>query len=117
MRQSSIHAAPRAARRIPGRCAASLRRALAKSQSVLFFSRERCVCVVSLDASLRGLAIAGRRRRGASSTHDRARVKEAAREFRYGDAQLSPQAALQAAIILRAAEDVANQVAERRRII
>src|SRR5580704_2063085 len=46
-----------------------------------------------------------------------ARVKEAAREFGHRDAQLVPQAALQAAIILRAAKDVANQLAKRWRIV
>src|SRR5580658_10711309 len=116
-RRSSIRAARRAARRIPGRCAAFPRRAHGKSRSVLLFSRGCYVCVVSLDASLRGFAIACWRWGGASSADDRARIKKAAREFRHGDAQLSPQAALQAAIILRAAEDVANQITKCGRVI
>jgi hypothetical protein len=64
---------------------------------------------------MRGFAIARGRRRG--SARDVARIKKAAREFCDGDAQLSPQAALQAAIILRSAEHIANQVAKRGRII
>src|ERR1700733_14216840 len=116
-RRSSTRAAPRAARRIPDRCAAFLQRAHGKSRSVLLFSRGCCVWAVSLDASLRGFAIAGRSRGGASSADDGAWIEEAAREFRDGDAQLSPQAALQAAIILRAAEDVANQITKCGRVI
>src|SRR5580704_10157772 len=116
-RRPSIRAAPRAARRIPGRCAAFLRLAHGKSRSVLLFSRGCRVCVVSLEASLRGFAVAGRRWGRASPADDGARIEEAPREFRHGDAQLSPQAALQATIILRAAEDVANQITKCRRII
>src|SRR6202041_436828 len=68
-------------------------------------------------ASLRRFSVAGRSWCATSPTDDRARIKEAAREFRDGDAQLSPQPALKAAIILRAAEDVANQTAKCREIV
>src|SRR5208282_3805011 len=48
---------------------------------------------------------------------DGARVEQMARDLRNGDAELAPEAALQALIILRTAEDVANQVAECGRIV
>ncbi len=43
--------------------------------------------------------------------------QEASRELRHGNTKLIPQAALQAAVILRAAEDVADQIAKRRRVV
>src|ERR1700691_3389857 len=48
--------------------------------------------------------------------HDRARREKAARKLHERNAELVPQAALQAAIILRAAEDLADQIAECRRV-
>ncbi len=47
----------------------------------------------------------------------RARIEKTLREFGEGDAELRPQAAFQAAVILRAAENIADESAEGRAVI
>src|ERR1700751_3461914 len=116
MQRSSIRAAPRARARLPSPDVACVDPPSAPASSWIARALWKLhAWRFSPNVSLRGFASGSGRPR--ASAAECARVEKAACEFCDRDAELIPQAALQGPIVLRAAENIANQIAKRGRVI